>query len=751
MIINAPFANKSLRYYLLLLLTSLLLILAMTSTETAFAQATPVEDVSIDSLQTAALNYKNDSSRAILWGLLGDFAENPLKANAAPSSLLGQIFFVFNVTMFVIGVAFMGYTVIMSIAVSAHEGEIMGKRMSSLWVPIRYGFGVLGMIPAFSGFSLAQGVMMFFAIIGIGLANLMTGAAIDSAANFEKIMAPPSAFKQGPTPYESFSPELGGALFSMNVCASATATYRKSSPIRRLTSNTDTAVYVNNNRAFVMGADKHCGIIDIVDDTGLFDSTLRSGGDLIDDVSTPLSYLKGKAGFRNNAVDYAEIKKVAKATAALKPKYLKELNIEIKKLSDKWYESNVAAKDGDTPMIYPLNEINAATFKIKEEHDKEMEKAFKGADLSRIKDDVRKRMKAGGWTGIGSWFSTFAEVSSAVQSAAAASHFEIIPPDHDNLNVDIGTRDVLINFYGQEQMAHERNTCWMVFDRNATGNCSPLQNSFMKGLGLILEGSGGDGMVNPIIAAKNVGDWMLNFVSLVAGTAIFVKWLDNADKKGNLTKGMGSGTAGKVAKKMTDGMSGSLASLLLTMSLILGITFAVYIPFVPFLTWFSGLVSYFASVLEGLVAAQVWAFSHLQTEGEGMGQRAERGYMFILNMLLRPGLMVLGFFFASGLLTLLATFFFNQFGTAMANVQGNTTTGPFIMFGLLVIVGLALLTLVQTLFNLVYEIPDRVIAWFGGGMEARMAKEMDRGIEQGADRSARWAGGSALGATMVGR
>src|SRR5690606_38837597 len=132
--------------------------------------------------------------------------------------------------------------------------------------------------------------------------------------------------------------------------------------------------------------------------------------------------------------------------------------------------------------------------------------------------------------------------------------------------------------------------------------------------------------------------------------------------------------------------------------ILLGIVYAVYIPFVPFITWFTALISYFASVIEGLIAAQVWAFSHLHTDGDGMGQRASRGYIYILNMLLRPGLMVMGFFFAMGISTLLATFFFAQFASALANVQGETMTGPFIMFGVLSLVMIVMVSLIQTTF-----------------------------------------------------
>lgn len=721
----------------------LLLSLFTFSSQIAVAQVQSAENINLDSLQAAALSEDEDTSRAILSGLLSSFGETPLTAFDTPDSLLGQIFFVFNVALFVIGVAFMAYTIIMSIAVSAHEGEVMGRRMSSLWVPIRYGMGVFGMIPAFGGFSLAQAVMMFFAILGIGLANLMTTTAIDATGNFDALIRPPALVGVSVNP--SITYELGKEVFAIHVCSEAVGSYK-----RWYGGTSPTSVQVDKTGLSVKGLTFKCGAIDIVDETGIFSNTIRSdGSNLGDYTSTPFSALKGALGFRNNAVDYSLISEIAKSGAAKKQEVLQSLSDSLKVEAQLWFKAMQETGKAE----FPLEKINSETDKYRKVHDDYIQTQLAKYDPDTIKANVKNFMKSNGWTGLGSWFSLFSEINAALQSAAMASRFEIIPPDLDGFNIDEGTKNLLVSLFSQRQVAEDKGTCFGVFDENATGNCSPAQNMFLWTLGMIIQDTGGEGMVNPIIAAKNIGDWMLTFVGTVAGTAILVDFFESGEKKSSLTKGkfFGSGSNKTNAAKDGDGSMGSkMATLILTMSVILGLTFAVYIPFVPFLTWFSALVSYFASVLEGLVAAQVWAFSHLHTDGEGMGQKAERGYLFILNMLLRPALMVLGFFFASGILTLLGTFFFNQFGTALANVQGNTMTGPFVMMGLLIVVGLALLTLIQTVFNLIYEIPDRVISWFGGGMEARMAKEMDSGIERGAKTAAQWTGGTAVGTAIAG-
>lgn len=713
-----------------LALTLFSVFMAINFSSIAIAQ----ENITIDQIEGSASSKETDDSREVLFGLLGKFADSPLTASTETDSIIGDMFLIFNTVLFAVGVAFMTYSLVMSIAVSAHEGEVMGKRMSSLWVPIRYGIGIFGMIPAFSGFSLAQAVMMFIAVLGVGLANMMALGAIESASAVNPLnKAPVFANHQ---PLMTVSPEIAKEVFAINVCSHAVGEYH----ILLGLLSFPTSVQVDKKGLRVKGASINCGSIDIIDETGMFDSTLR------DETS-----LSGRLGFRNSGVDYETIKATAVKTANERLKSLQSLQAQIAPLATQWYNDHLAGKENN----FDLNKLGEIASKIQESETNTINAyidSLVGSSGEAIKSRAKENMKKGGWTSIGAWFSIFAEANAAYQSAAMASHLSVNPAILDSLNIDDGTKMAMSSLYSQWFVAEEKDGCLIMFDRNATGNCSPAQNMFLWSVDQIIKGTGGTELVNPITATKNIGDWMLTFVGTVTGAALFFDSNigQSITKRIPLVKDFSKGVVSAV-KKDDNSFATSIASLLLSICLILGITFAVYVPFIPFLTWFSALVSYFASVLEGLVAAQVWAFSHLQTEGEGVGQKAEKGYLFILNMLLRPGLMVLGFFFAAGILTLLGTLFFKLFGTALANAQGNTMTGPFVMIGLIAIIGLALLTLIQTIFNLIYEIPDRVISWFGGGMEARIAKEMDQGIERGAKSVAQWTGGTAFGSVLAGR
>ncbi|MBU3936738.1 MAG: DotA/TraY family protein, partial [Proteobacteria bacterium] len=76
--------------------------------------------------------------------------------------------------------------------------------------------------------------------------------------------------------------------------------------------------------------------------------------------------------------------------------------------------------------------------------------------------------------------------------------------------------------------------------------------------------------------------------------------------------------------------------------LIIGLAMAYLLPFLPHILWYSGVISYFIVCIEAVVGAPLWMLAHLETEGEGMGQKTAHGYMFFLNVLFRPVLMVFG-------------------------------------------------------------------------------------------------------------
>jgi defect-in-organelle-trafficking protein DotA len=71
------------------------------------------------------------------------------------SSVMGALMNIFNGAVLSLASIFAFYTIVSAVVQTAHDGEVLGKRYSSLWVPIRSAAGIAAIVPA-GGFSAVQ-------------------------------------------------------------------------------------------------------------------------------------------------------------------------------------------------------------------------------------------------------------------------------------------------------------------------------------------------------------------------------------------------------------------------------------------------------------------------------------------------------------------------------------------------------------------------------------------------------------------
>jgi len=121
-------------------------------------------------------------------------------------------------------------------------------------------------------------------------------------------------------------------------------------------------------------------------------------------------------------------------------------------------------------------------------------------------------------------------------------------------------------------------------------------------------------------------------------------------------------------------------------------------------------------IVESLIAAPVWAASHVIPEGEGFaGNAARQGWMLLLNILFRPILLVLGLFFSMLMMyfiSQLALSGYTMYHSSVALSVG-TTTGFFaFVFGNIILIGL-IVALSHKSHEMIYETADNVMRWVG--------------------------------------
>lgn len=100
-----------------------------------------------------------------------------------------------------------------------------------------------------------------------------------------------------------------------------------------------------------------------------------------------------------------------------------------------------------------------------------------------------------------------------------------------------------------------------------------------------------------------------------------------------------TGDLGKVGAEALGGLLFSTAFIGLTAGLVL----YYVVPFLPFLYFFFAVANWVKGIFEAMVGAPLWALAHIRIDGEGLpGDAASNGYYLILDIILRPIVIVFG-------------------------------------------------------------------------------------------------------------
>lgn len=94
------------------------------------------------------------------------------------SQIMGTMFGVFNSAVLALGGIIIMYTLLVSTMNTAHEGQMLGQKWSSIWIPLRSTMGLALLIPKASGYCLMQIFVMWVIVQGIGAADKVWEAAL---------------------------------------------------------------------------------------------------------------------------------------------------------------------------------------------------------------------------------------------------------------------------------------------------------------------------------------------------------------------------------------------------------------------------------------------------------------------------------------------------------------------------------------------------------------------------------------------
>jgi conjugal transfer/type IV secretion protein DotA/TraY len=182
-------------------------------------------------------------------------------------------------------------------------------------------------------------------------------------------------------------------------------------------------------------------------------------------------------------------------------------------------------------------------------------------------------------------------------------------------------------------------------------------------------------------------------------------------------------TAGGFFKNFID--ISAITGFLMTFSAIgvgLGFLYLFWMPIMPFLIWFWQVIAWVLTCVEALVAAPLWAVAHSMPEGDGFaGQHARQGYMLLTHVLLRPVLMVIGFFIALYLcqftMQIISFLFLNGVGSFFINYEtagfGSSIISIILKLAVAITTTVLLFGTITKLFSLVSLLPENLLRWLG--------------------------------------
>jgi conjugal transfer/type IV secretion protein DotA/TraY len=579
---------------------------------------------------------------------------------------LGEAIMLFNSCILLIGGVIAGYVLIAGTAQTAHEGSMLGNKWSSMWVPIRLVVGIGAVVPAGGTYCVAQMLVAWLAIQGIGLADAVWSAFTRSAFASQNI-----ASTTLPTPTIS---KLAFGMLRSQVCMQG---YRhlhadgENSALILPSPPVTTGEFTTVRRYGVPGlSDTQCGGV-----TG----SEASGG--------AMATTAGFFGISTGAAEKAAAIRAAHTTAA-----------EV-------MESRLAAlaiKIADDMPVSAQSEYVAA---IQAYQDTLAETAKAQLGDQAYFERLAQNAAQDGWVLAGSWFMRFAAIQDAVLKAIADAPTAMpVQKAPESMATDMNryfaalqgavrdpTKTGIDNQLLADKEREDSETGLVMSAINAVFN--KINEGTTAGFNFLTEA---DIDQHPLVVASSAGHTMISWgLALAVASVIAAK--------------IGGTTIALV-------LGGFVMALLAG-----GASLAYLLPMIPFMIWVGATAGWLLTVIEAVLGAPLWAVAHLNPQGEELAGSARAGYMLILEMMLKPVLMVFGLAFAVLVSLPLGILINRVFYSTFSLTQGGFTG----FVGMLAAVGIysaLMLSMMKWTFSFIHKVPDQIFKWMGGGHGSGLAE-----------------------------
>ena len=663
-----------------LLLASALALLAATN---AYAQAGGV----VDSMTPQS----TDLSVQMLDSLFTDKTQGIGSAFAAFLQVVNLVSLAFGVCMFT-------YMAIVGTLNTAQDGELLGRKWSSMWLPVRFVAVAAVMSPLGSGYSAAQHGMLWLAREGAGAASWAWSAAASHIARGGDSTASAVAPKVGADLDEAMR-----SIWRAEACVAAfRAYYGQPASFGRTVTRTADDGYVIRWGAIGGSNDisgEACGTLATqtyapppqLPMTGFDESgtsvPMASPGSPLVDLSVMSQVTKAEL---DGALLAADVLSASTLTTVMCGQPASgDVPATPACATDK--KAVVEAAISRAGMVYsgvltPI--VSQAT-------------SSAGSVQSVVSSLTQQ-----GWVKAGAVMYQLASIESQSSSIAHWSPTVTAPPEGaDSTKVlgIAGAGDAYVESW-QSGLAVAPST--------AMSSVLSPGRSLARWLGTLI---GGDPS-NPkhsLLQMKNSGDIIMDVCATAMAT---LGWFGG--KVGGAVSAVGDvvGAASWLLGPAGAALKGVLqfGGYVIVPMWAVGIAMSLVIPLQAVTLWIGSVLGWVMAIFEAMLAAPIWLAAHMHPEGEDLSGKGTAGYLILLEVSARPLMMVGGLLAGLAISDRFLRFAAMIWWSSVDSVQSNTITGPVSILVLAMLYCALCFTIIRSAFGMVHDVPTTVMRWIGG-------------------------------------
>ena len=708
-------------------------------------------------LQSAATSGTGStiSASSLLQQIFGAIATDPMSAltgglggssGGAGGDYLSTVFMYINMGLITLGGLYVTFKSFTAITQTAHDGEFLGKSYHSIWVPIRITTGIFSLLPVFGGYSAMQVVMLWFGVLGAGLGNM---AWQDVSGSF----VPYNTLSVSMSPASSFNNSFVSQVYLMNACVAAHNAQLKASTLTASQPKWSMANHLvpdQSGNAWLVnfgsngGYNAECGSISFAN---LTTSTPASAGPANAISTLPMfGSAANNIGQLNNATEL-KLSQFAQTD-------FKTLNTAIQTQAQTYVSAVVASQQsaataggtGSHVQAFDPSMMAIAQANYNQKIMTDFGSALSGLDMSSsIKSAMMTSAQTDGFTAAGAWYTSMASMSAAYTQLANMAGASIASKPVAPTQADFVWRPVAMGIETVASVSNSSMTNPASVGTTSDSSSSAAWQKIMGSIGTGISTFSGQGLVNRMVSdntnepvilrMKDIGDFGMGVGAAVLTAIGIIEGAVDGATSNNLWVTLGNTVSGGSAGSVAGGAWGAIKPWLDLAELVAKaafggcLTLSLYIPMIPFIVFMGQVLAWLLSVIEGVAAAPFLAFAHLDASGEeGLGQRTQYGYTFMLQSFMRPVMLVFGFIVASKMTDVMGGYLMNIYPMVVANIQMSSLTGFLSIIMLIAIFLMLSISIINSCMSIMYILPEAM--WTFMGAHSSQTTQLGRGLEQ---------------------